>query len=108
MVEAVIRAHAPDVPVTLVHATRGKVVRAEPAAALWELGRIYHVGEFPDLEDQMCSFTSGFDPKTEGWSPDRVDALVWAITDLFPALSAPPAKPLARPINLSGRQGWMR
>lgn len=64
-----------------VNATRGKVVRAEPIAALYEQGKVSHVGSFPDLEDQMCNFTAG------GYvgenSPDRADALVWAITELM-------------------------
>ena len=71
------------VGVTLVHATRGKVTRAEPVAALYEQGKISHVGSFLTLEDQMCSFTSDFDRKAMGYSPDRVDALVWALTHLF-------------------------
>lgn len=71
------------VGVTLVHATRGKVTRAEPVAAIYEHGRVSHVGQFLTLEDQMCSFTSDFDRKTMGYSPDRVDALVWALTHLF-------------------------
>lgn len=109
MVAQVIRAHEPAAPVKLVHATRGKVVRAEPVAALYELGRVYHVGEFPELEDQMCSVTSAFDPRTAGWSPDRVDALVWAFTDLFPALAAPapPADPRAA-VRAPIATGWMR
>jgi phage terminase large subunit-like protein len=71
------------VGITLVHATRGKVTRAEPVAALYEQGRITHVGTHSTLEDQMCLFTSDFDRKAMGYSPDRVDALVWALTHLF-------------------------
>lgn len=89
MVEATIRAQAPEVPYRAVRATRGKAIRAEPVAALYERGKVFHVGAFPELEDQMCSITTGFDRKAIGWSPDRVDALVWAMTDLFPALSSP-------------------
>ena len=64
-----------------VTASRGKAVRAEPIAALYEQGRVHHVGDFPDLEDQMCNFTpQGF--IGEG-SPDRADALVWALTELM-------------------------
>lgn len=88
LVEHAIRAQAADVPYKAVRASRGKVARAEPVAALYERGKVMHIGEFPDLEDQMCSVSVGFDSKVAGWSPDRVDALVWAITDLFPALSA--------------------
>lgn len=69
------------VPYRDVKATRGKVVRAEPISALYEQGRVHHVGTFPDLEDQMCNFTAnGF--VGEG-SPDRADALVWALTELM-------------------------
>jgi len=66
-----------------VHATRGKVVRAEPIAALYAQKRIFHVGSFPVLEDQQCSFTSDFDRGLAGYSPGRVDALVWAFTELL-------------------------
>ena len=68
-------------PFKEVVASRGKAVRAEPVSALYEQGRVHHVGHFPDLEDQMCNFTaSGY--VGEG-SPDRADALVWAITELM-------------------------
>src|SRR5690606_8131554 len=77
------------IPVKLVHAARGKVTRAEPISALYARRRVRHVREFPELEDQMCSFTTGFDPKKAGYSPDRVDALVWALTELFPGLLEP-------------------
>jgi phage terminase large subunit-like protein len=85
MVEATLRMIDPNVPYTAVHASRGKVVRAEPVAALYEQqpGRVFHVGTFPTMEDQMCAFTTDFDRKTAGFSPDRVDALVWALTDLL-------------------------
>lgn len=64
-----------------MHATRGKHLRAEPIAALYEQGRISHVGAFPQLEDEMCAFeqTAAHGRK----SPDRVDALVWALTELL-------------------------
>lgn len=90
MVEATIRARRSNVAYRGVHATRGKALRAEPIAALYERKKVFHVGEFPELEDQMCSVTTGFDRKAAGYSPDRVDALVWALTDLFGALVAPP------------------
>jgi phage terminase large subunit-like protein len=85
MVEATLRMIDPNVPYTAVHASRGKVVRAEPVAALYEQqpGRVFHVGTFPTMEDQMCAFTTDFDRKAAGFSPDRVDALVWALTDLL-------------------------
>ena len=75
----------PGLPVIEVHATRGKHVRAEPISSLYSLGRISHVGTFPDLEDQMClMIAGGFEG--EG-SPDRCDALVWALTELFPQMT---------------------
>lgn len=88
MVAAVIRAQNINVPVRAVRATRGKWTRAEPVAALYERGKVFHVGVFDRLEDQQCSFTADFDRKKEGYSPDRVDALVWALTDLFPDMVA--------------------
>ena len=88
MIESTLRAINPSVPYKGVRATRGKAVRAEPVAALYERGRILHIGEYRDLEDQMCAMTVDFDRKAHGWSPDRVDALVWAATELFPNLSA--------------------
>jgi phage terminase large subunit-like protein len=82
MVESVIRAVDANVPVRLVHASRGKVVRAEPIAALYEQGRVHHVGAFADLEDQMCGLVIGGEYVGPGRSPDRADALVWAMTEL--------------------------
>jgi predicted phage terminase large subunit-like protein len=76
LVESVIRTVDRNVPITKVHASRGKVTRAEPVAALYEQGRIFHAGSFPELEDQMVSWVPG-----DG-SPDRLDALVWAMTNL--------------------------
>jgi predicted phage terminase large subunit-like protein len=87
MVEAVIRAQARDVPFTAVHASRGKVIRAEPVAALYERGKVFHAEGMRALEEQCCSFTADFDRKAQGWSPDRVDALVWGMTDLFASLT---------------------
>lgn len=78
LVEANIRTVSPNVAFRAVRASRGKAVRAEPVAAMYEQGRVHHVGSFPDLEDQMCGFVPGSSSK----SPDRMDALVWAITDL--------------------------
>jgi phage terminase large subunit-like protein len=81
MVEAVIHAADEYAPVTVVTASRGKVARAEPVAALYEQGRVSHIGAMPDLEDQLCAFTpSGY--VGEG-SPDRADAMVWALTELM-------------------------
>jgi phage terminase large subunit-like protein len=81
MVSSVIRQVDPIVPITAVHASRGKAARAEPVAALYEQGRVSHLRGLAELEDQMCLMTSrGFDGKG---SPDRVDALVWALYDLM-------------------------
>lgn len=79
MVSTVIRTIDASVPVTLVHASRGKRTRAEPVAALYEQRRVTHVEPFPELEDQMCSYTG--QPNEN--SPDRMDALVWAMTNLM-------------------------
>ncbi len=81
MVAAVIREVDPSVPVTAVRATRGKWLRAEPVSALYEQGRVRHVGPLPALEDEMCDF--GPDGLSGGRSPDRLDALVWALTALL-------------------------
>lgn len=86
MVEHVLRAQGGNLPYRAVRATRGKVVRAEPIAALYERGKVFHAGTFKELEDEMCAFTTDFDRKAQGYSPDRVDALVWGFTELFPRL----------------------
>jgi len=81
MVEHVVRTADSSVAYAEVKASRGKVIRAEPIAALYEQGRVSHVQGFPELEDQMCQMaTDGF--LGEG-SPDRLDALVWALSDLM-------------------------
>jgi len=78
MVEATIRAVKPNVPVKLVNASRGKAVRAEPVVALYEQGRVHHLRSLTTLEDQLCGWAPGM-----SGSPDRLDALVWAITELM-------------------------
>src|SRR5205085_4693215 len=97
MVEATLRMVDPNMPFRAVHASRGKIARAEPVATLYEQGKVRHLGAFPILEDQMCAFTrdASFSPSPAsgggrggGWnaisaSPDRVDALVWALSDLL-------------------------
>jgi len=80
MVSAILRSIDETLPVTTVHARRGKYLRAEPVAALYEQGRVAHAGDFAALEDQMCDF--GPDGLSGGTSPDRLDALVWALTSL--------------------------
>jgi phage terminase large subunit-like protein len=90
LVKTVLRTVDPSVPVKLVRATRGKRVRAEPVAALYEQGRVFHRSVWPELEDQLVTWTP--DSPT---SPDRLDALVWALTDLD----------LARPAKVRGVKG---
>ncbi|MGB3472162.1 MAG: terminase family protein [Erythrobacter sp.] len=99
MVESVLRAANAALPVKLVHASRGKVARAEPVAALYTAGRVRHCGAHPRLEDQMCGLITGggyVRPNTgagakAGSSPDRADALVWALTELMLGRSARPS-----------------
>lgn len=81
MVEAIIREVDASVAYRAVHATRAKIARAEPVAALYEQGRVLHWGALPLLEDQMCNFTGV--QTAAGASPDRLDAAVWALTDLM-------------------------
>jgi phage terminase large subunit-like protein len=86
MVEATLRVVDPDLPFTAVRATRGKIARAEPVAALYAQHRVHHLGVFPELEDQMCSLVTGPNDglaRRPRFSPDRVDALVWALTELM-------------------------
>lgn len=104
MVAHTIRTIDPNVKIREVRASRGKHVRAEPIAALYEQGRAAHVGAFPELEAQMTQMTtSGFEG--EG-SPDRVDALVWAMTELFPGMTERAPDPARYAIPK--KRGWMR
>jgi len=79
MVESTLRTADANLPVKVISASRGKQQRAEPVAALYEQGKVHHVGEHPQLEDQMTTW----DPANDKDSPDRVDALVWALTELM-------------------------
>ncbi|MGB3391703.1 MAG: terminase family protein [Pseudaminobacter sp.] len=88
MVTAVIRTVDPGVPVKAVRARRGKWLRAEPVAALYQQGRVLHAGRFAELEDEMCDF--GPNGLSSNRSPDRVDALVWAISELMQEGAATP------------------
>lgn len=83
MVGSVLRAAQLSLPLKLVHASRGKVARAEPVAALYEAGRVHHAGTFPALEDELCGLVAGGAYQGPGRSPDRADALVWALTELM-------------------------
>ena len=77
MVEFTIRTVNKNVSYKNVHASRGKTIRAEPVAALYEQGKVHHIGSFPELEDQLCQWEPGMR------SPDRLDAAVWALTELM-------------------------
>jgi phage terminase large subunit-like protein len=79
MVEATIKAVDRSVPVKTIVATRGKAIRAEPVAAFYEQGRVKHVGNLNQLEDQLCEWN----PAESGPSPDRLDAAVWCLTELM-------------------------
>jgi phage terminase large subunit-like protein len=93
MVESTVRTVRSSIPFRKLHATRGKRVRAEPVAALTEQGRIHHVGPLPELEDQLCTWL----PEGVDWSPDRLDAMVWAVTELALAKPVRTAKAVQRP-----------
>lgn len=90
LVAAVVRQIDGSVSYRDVRASRGKVTRAEPVAALYERGLVHHVGALPALEDEMCAFMAGTDGRVGGHSPDRVDALVWAIHELVLRRADPP------------------
>lgn len=103
MVKSTLQSIRPSLPVIEVRASRGKHVRAEPIAAQTTLGMISHVGSFPELEDQMCQMTAaGYEG--EG-SPDRVDAYVWAFTELFPQMTT--RKTISVEVPSLGSGGWM-
>ena len=95
MVLSTLRTVDRRVNVQLVQATRGKLVRAQPVAAMYEQGKVHHVGRLDQLEEQMCSYTG------DGGSPDRMDALVWAITELMLKRRVSPSPP--RPVNIIRR-----
>jgi len=91
MVAQVMRQHDANLPVRSVTATRGKFLRAEPVAAAYERGAVFHCGVFGKLEDQLCALVADFDARAAGFSPDRADALVWALSDLMGPGPARPA-----------------
>jgi len=107
MVQHTIQTARPRTPYKSVTATRGKAVRAEPISALYEAGKVRHVGDFMELEDELSAFS------TVGYlgekSPNRADSLIWALTELFPGIvkerKAPAPKPKPKPFV--GAQGWM-
>ena len=83
MVRPVLHAAEISLSVRLVHASRGKSARAEPVAALYEAGRVRHIGQLPQLEDELCGLMAGGTYEGPGRSPDRADALVWALSELM-------------------------
>lgn len=87
LVESNIRAQRAYLPITTVHATRGKALRAEPISALYEQGKVHHVGCLPELEDEMCDWNPTLANQK---SPNRIDWLVYAITELLPGVNLPP------------------
>jgi phage terminase large subunit-like protein len=92
-VETNLRTVDRNISFRAVHASRGKLIRAEPIAALYEQGKVHHCGTFPQLEDQMCEWVPGEK------SPDRMDALVWAITELSSRASG-------KPVILGSTRKW--
>lgn len=107
MVKNVIRSARPNTPFKALTASRGKAVRAEPISSLMEAGKIRLHGYFRNLEDELCAFT------THGYmgdqSPNRADAFVWGMSELFPELAKAEKKPTVKPIerNFVSGQGWM-
>jgi phage terminase large subunit-like protein len=91
MVRSVLEAADAAMPVVLVHASRGKAARAEPVSLLYARGRVRHLGPQPALEDELCGITAAGGYAGPGRSPDRADALVWALTALMLEPSAEPA-----------------
>jgi hypothetical protein len=95
MVTQTIQASRPRTPVRTVTASRGKHVRAEPFSALYEAGKVRHVGEFREMEAELTAFsTYGY---SGGGSPNRADALIWALAELFPGLTRPRTDTQSRP-----------
>jgi len=104
MVAQTIQVARPRTPFKAVTASRGKVARAEPFAALYEAGKVRHVGRFVDLEEELSGFAStGY---TGSGSPNRADALIWALAELFPAITRGPKKPLTDGLALPTLTRW--
>ena len=102
--DSTLRTIDPNVNIIEVRASRGKHIRAEPVAALYEQGKIAHVGAFPELESQMTQMTiHGYEG---GKSPDRLDAMVWAFTELFPDMTERVVVP-ARVVRRGRAGGWL-
>lgn len=106
MVAHTLRSVRANLNIIEVWASKGKHVRAEPIAALYQQGRVHHVGSFPELETQM-TMTTNAGYEGEG-SPDRLDACVWALSALFPEMTYVAPKAKAKTKKQSGETGWMR
>lgn len=107
MVRHTVQTARPRTNYKKVSASRGKVVRAEPISALYEFGKVRHVGNFPEMEDELQAFsTSGY---TGPNSPNRADALIWALTELFPGMTKPPEEPEPEQEEgaYAGENSWM-
>lgn len=107
MVREVIQTARPRTPFKAVSASRGKAVRAEPFSALYEAGKVRHVGDFPDLEDELVAFsTFGYVGEK---SPNRADAWIWVLSELFPGLIKAPKEPKekAKVHRVHGGHAWM-
>jgi len=108
MVQQVIRTARPNVPFKAVQASRGKVVRAEPISALAEQGKVRMAGNFVELEEELCGFTTaGY---TGSQSPNRADAFVWAFAELFPAIVKPRSEvnvPKRHAMPIAQKYSWM-
>lgn len=106
MVRATIQTARPRTPFKKVTASRGKAVRAEPFSALYEQGKVRHVGMFPKMEDELCALsTTGY---TGSGSPNRADAVIWALAELFPGIIAgPKVVREKRERSSAGAGSWM-
>ncbi len=104
MVKFVVQTAKPNVPFRKITASRGKVLRAEPVAALTEKGKIRFAGRFPQLEEELCGFTThGY---TGSESPNRADAFVFAMSELFPGMVKEKREPKAAEESMA-IGGWM-
>jgi hypothetical protein len=101
MVKHTLHTERRTLPVDVVHATRGKHIRAEPISALYKRNMVHHVGAYPELEGQLCQFTAaGYEG---AGSPDRADAMIWACTKLFGRLTKKPPNAKTRPASQNNR-----
>jgi phage terminase large subunit-like protein len=101
LVATVLRTQDDRVPFKKVHASRGKATRADPIASLYEQGRVHHVGGWAQLEDQMCTWVPGDEE-----SPDRVDAAVWALSELMVGPGGPATLHVPKGVSRRGGRGW--